>query len=137
MDDPGRMARLAYTYIHLPIIAGIVITAVGDEIVLAHPRGDSELSGALAIAGGPAVFLTGYILFKRAIAGRSFAAHFIALGLIVVTGLAHPILSPVELSIASSAILGGVAVWGRLVHVEPAPEEPALNLAAEPATPGG
>ena len=36
---PGRLARDAYTYLHLPIVAGIIVTAVGDEIVIAHPGG--------------------------------------------------------------------------------------------------
>src|SRR5918997_1874970 len=35
--DPGRMARSAYTYFHLPIIAGIIAAAAADELVLAHP----------------------------------------------------------------------------------------------------
>ena len=35
--DAGRLARLAYTYLHLPIVAGIVVSAVGDELLLAHP----------------------------------------------------------------------------------------------------
>ena len=30
--DPGRLARLGYTYLHLPIVAGIIVCAVGDEI---------------------------------------------------------------------------------------------------------
>ena len=36
-DDRGRLARDAYTYLHLPIVAGIIVAAVGDEIVIAHP----------------------------------------------------------------------------------------------------
>src|SRR5687768_452330 len=31
--DPGRMARLAYTYLHIPIVAGIILAAAGDEMV--------------------------------------------------------------------------------------------------------
>ena len=37
-DNPGRLARLAYTYMHLPIIGGIVLSAVADELLLAHPQ---------------------------------------------------------------------------------------------------
>jgi len=33
-SEPGRLARLAYTYLHMPIIAGIIISAVADELVL-------------------------------------------------------------------------------------------------------
>jgi low temperature requirement protein LtrA len=36
-SDPGRVARLSYTYLHIPLVAGIIVTAVGDELVLAHP----------------------------------------------------------------------------------------------------
>jgi low temperature requirement protein LtrA len=33
-DDPGRLARDAYTYLHLPIVAGIIATAVGAALLL-------------------------------------------------------------------------------------------------------
>ena len=36
-DDPGRMARSGYTYIHILIVAGIIVAAVGDELALHHP----------------------------------------------------------------------------------------------------
>ena len=42
-DDTGRLARDAYTYLHIPMIAGIIVTAVGDELVIAHPS--ERLSG--------------------------------------------------------------------------------------------
>ena len=38
-SEPGRLARLAYTYLHMPIVAGIIVTAVADELVLKHPGG--------------------------------------------------------------------------------------------------
>ena len=38
-DDPGRVARIAFTYAHIPIIAGIVVSAVAAELVIAHPEG--------------------------------------------------------------------------------------------------
>lgn len=33
----GRLARSAYTYLHMPIVAGIILSAVADELVLKHP----------------------------------------------------------------------------------------------------
>ena len=36
-DERGQIGRDIYTYLHLPIIAGIVLVAVGDELVIAHP----------------------------------------------------------------------------------------------------
>ena len=42
-SEPGRLARLAYTYLHMPIVAGIILSAVADELVLTHPAEHSDL----------------------------------------------------------------------------------------------
>ena len=52
-SEPGRLARLAYTYLHMPIVAGIIVAAVADELVLKHPRGHSDLKTVLSAIGGP------------------------------------------------------------------------------------
>lgn len=49
--DPGRHARVAYTYLHLPIVAGIIVSAVADELLLAHPGHASNAAIAAMIAG--------------------------------------------------------------------------------------
>jgi low temperature requirement protein LtrA len=36
--ERGQIGRVIYTYLHVPIIVGIVPVAVGDELVIAHPR---------------------------------------------------------------------------------------------------
>ena len=59
-SDPGRLARLSYTYIHLFIIAGIIISAVADEFVLAHPLGHTEEKTAIAVLGSTAFILGGH-----------------------------------------------------------------------------
>jgi low temperature requirement protein LtrA len=58
-EERGRIGRDIYTYLHLPIIAGIVLVAVGDELVIAHPTDDLHQAGALVALGGPALFLGG------------------------------------------------------------------------------
>ena len=52
-SEPGRLARLAYTYLHMPIVAGIIVAAVADELVLKHPGGHSDLKTVLSAIGGP------------------------------------------------------------------------------------
>src|SRR5918992_3689597 len=37
-EDPGRLARDAYPYLHLPIVAGIIATAVGNDLLIAGPH---------------------------------------------------------------------------------------------------
>ncbi len=53
--EPGRVARNAYTYLHMPIVAAIVAGAVSDELLLAHPEGHAgQAAGGLPVrrAGG-------------------------------------------------------------------------------------
>jgi low temperature requirement protein LtrA len=58
-EERGRIGRDIYTYLHLPIIAGIVLVPVGDELVIAHPTDDLHDAGALVALGGPTLFLAG------------------------------------------------------------------------------
>ena len=58
-EERGQIGRDIYTYLHLPIVAGIVLVAVGDELVIAHPTDELHASGALVALGGTALFLAG------------------------------------------------------------------------------
>lgn len=109
--DPGRLARSGYTYIHILIVAGIIVAAVGDELVLHHPGGHTELKTAIVLIGGPAIYLLGNALFKRLSAPHYPLSHLMGLA---VLGLLIPIASiasPLILSSATTAVLIVVAVW--------------------------
>jgi low temperature requirement protein LtrA len=110
-SEPGRLARLAYTYLHMPIVAGIIVTAVADELVLKHPGGHSDLKTVISAIGGPLLFLSGTILFKLSFRGFLQLSHgggIVALG--VLAWFAGE-LSPLMLSILTTAIMIGVAAW--------------------------
>jgi low temperature requirement protein LtrA len=113
-SDPGRLARLAYTYIHLLPVAGIIATAVADELVLAHPGGHTSLEAAAALIGGAALYVLGNLLFKWTVYGRPPLSHMVGLGLLALLIPATPALSPLLLSAATSAVLVLVAVWETL-----------------------
>ena len=36
--DPGRFALSAYTWAHIPMVAGIIVSRVADDLVIEHPR---------------------------------------------------------------------------------------------------
>ena len=36
--DPGRLGRSAFTYYHVPMVAGIIVTAAGDELMISDPE---------------------------------------------------------------------------------------------------
>ena len=121
-SEPGRLARLAYTYLHLPIVAGIIVSAVADELVLKHPSGHSDLKTVLSGIGGPLLFLVGTILFKHTIRGflqLSHGAGIIALGILAWFAAG---LSPLMLSLGTTAIMIMVAVWESISLKSDAPE---------------
>lgn len=112
--DTGALARSAYTYLHLPIVAGIVVGAVGDELVVAHPYGHTDMKIAATIIGGAALFIFGNILFKHATAGRWPLSHLVGLALLALSVLAVPYIWPVALAAIVTSILILVAVWETL-----------------------
>jgi low temperature requirement protein LtrA len=115
--DPGRMARNVYTYFHIPIVAGIVVCAVADEITIAHPAGHLSPGAAAALLGGPALYLAGNIYFKRASARYYPLSHLAGLGLLAMVAMISPTLerlTPLALGAATSVILVVVAVWETL-----------------------
>jgi low temperature requirement protein LtrA len=57
--DPGRLGRVAYTYFHLPMVAGIIVTAVGDDLTITDPGGDADAAATATVLGDPALFLAG------------------------------------------------------------------------------
>lgn len=123
--DPGRLARVAYTYIHLFIVAGIIVTAVGDEFTLAHPDGHGDLKTAFAIVGGPALYLIGTLLFRRAITGYLPKIQVLALIAMIVIFAGASFVSPLILSLATTAVLLIVAFAEKGVAQEIKESHPA------------
>src|SRR4030095_16140192 len=109
--DPGALARAAYTYAHIPIIAGIILTAVGDELVLVHPVGHMETSVAMILVGGPAIFLLGSGLFAWVTGGYAPVSRAIGLALIGIGAAMFWEGPPVALSAATSLALCFVGAW--------------------------
>jgi low temperature requirement protein LtrA len=127
--DPGAIARAAYTYAHIPIIAGIILSAVGDELVLAHPVGHTEPSVAVVLAGGPAIFLLGSGLFRSMVCGGVPVSHFAGLVLIALGTALFWSGPPIALGAATSIALCFVGAWEairrRREHHGPSPAHAA------------
>jgi len=62
-DSRTVLARDAYTYLHVVFVAGIILSAVGDELVIAHPTEILPPYEVAAVAAGPAVYLLAHTLF--------------------------------------------------------------------------
>jgi low temperature requirement protein LtrA len=113
--NAGLMARNAYTYLHIPIVAGVVLTAVGDEMLIMHPLGHSDNAMVITMVGGPALFLLGNQAFKWSTAGVRFPplSHFIGLALLIIVAAAAFYLhwQPLTVGLAATGALVFTAIW--------------------------
>jgi low temperature requirement protein LtrA len=108
--DPGRLGS-AYSYYHLLMVAGIIVTAVGDKLTITHPGGHADAATIATVLGGPALFLAGHALFKRAVFGVLSTQRLVAvlaLAALVPVGLVAP---PMLLASAATLVVAAVAAW--------------------------
>ncbi|TMQ90778.1 low temperature requirement protein A [Actinomadura soli] len=112
--DPGRLGRSAYTFVHIIMIAGVVVSAVADEQVLAHPGGHVSTAFAVVALGGPALFVAGHALFKRVVFGgftRARVTALLALAVLAVPAFTVDALTPLGLHICAAAVVVALALW--------------------------
>jgi low temperature requirement protein LtrA len=66
--EPGRiqneMARDSYSYLHLPMVAGIVLVALGMKKTIGHFDEHLDTVAAFALLGGLAAYLLGHVAFR-------------------------------------------------------------------------
>jgi len=58
------VARDVYTYLHVVLVAGIVVSAVGDELVIAHPGHELATAELVALIAGPVLYLVAQGLMR-------------------------------------------------------------------------
>jgi low temperature requirement protein LtrA len=65
---PGReqneVARDSFSYLHFPMVAGIVLVALGLKKTLEHPEDALKLVPAVALLGGTALYLLAHVAFR-------------------------------------------------------------------------
>ena len=86
-SDPGRIGSY-FHYVHAILVAGIVATAVGNDLVLAHPGDAPSVAALMVLAGGPAIYLLGSAIYKKVVYDTIPLTHIAgALALAVLTPL--------------------------------------------------
>jgi low temperature requirement protein LtrA len=95
-DDPVLAAADGYSYLHLPIVAGIIVFAVGVKLMI-HDVGEPLADAArLALCGGLALYLLGHVAFRaRMVRSVGYAKLVAAAALLAVF-----------------AVAGGLPAWG-------------------------
>lgn len=62
--ERSRLARDSYTYLHLPLVAGVVFFALGVHEAVAAPGEPLPLLPVVALAGGVAMFYVGDVAYR-------------------------------------------------------------------------
>jgi low temperature requirement protein LtrA len=134
--EPGRerneIARDSFSYLHFPMVAGIVLLALGLKKTLEHVDDPLELVPAVATLGGTALYLLAHVAFRwrnvhRFSTGRLLCA--LVLVALIPVAVELPALATIGMMVAALAVLIGyeavafAELRDRLRH----------QLAAEPA----
>jgi low temperature requirement protein LtrA len=102
--ERNEIARDSYSYLHLPMVAGIALLAVGLKKTLGHVGDPLHLVPAAALLGGAALYVLGHVAFRlrnvRTLNRQRLLVAVVLLAL-VPAGAALP-------SLATLAILAGL-----------------------------
>jgi low temperature requirement protein LtrA len=117
-SDPGRIGAY-FHYVHAILVAGIVATAVSNDLVLAHPDAAPSFAAILVLAGGPAIYLLGSAIYKKVVYDAIPHTHIAgALALALLT----PLTWKSNLLLAgwvTTAVMLAVCVWEARIHRHP------------------
>jgi len=132
--ERNTLARDSYSYLHFPMVAGIVLGALGLEETLAHV--DLALDGehAFALLGGTAIYLLAHVALRLRNAHTLNAQRFaLALALFA--------LIPVAMAVPALASVAGVNVllWAMITYETAHYDERRYRLrhGLEPEAPSG
>jgi low temperature requirement protein LtrA len=104
----NALARDSYSYLHLFLVAGIVMTAFGLKETIAHTGEDLEWVSAFALLGGVATYLGGLVAFRwrhRKTLNRNKPVAGIVMLALVPLATAIPALATLAIAAALLALL--------------------------------
>jgi low temperature requirement protein LtrA len=127
--DRTTLARDAYTYLHVVMVAGVIVTAVGQELVIVHPSGRLTGAESAAVVAGPAIYLVAHALFRLRIAGSLSVRRLAGAAACVAVGFLGPLVPALALLAlvvaATVAVIAAeeLAAAARRARGEPSPLE--------------
>ena len=108
-DDPGRIGA-AYHYVHAILVAGIIVTAVGNDLVLAHPHGRPLPAQTAVLLAGPAIYLLGSAIYKRVVYGHAPRSHVAGVVALAFLGALAPRLDLLMMGWATTAVVVAIGL---------------------------
>ncbi len=106
--DRTTLARDGYTYLHVVLVAGVIVSAVGDEIVILHPTERLPAAELVAVVAGPAIYLVGHALFRLRMAGSISGKRLAGAIACVVVGIVGAFIPALVVAAMIVAVLAAV-----------------------------
>jgi low temperature requirement protein LtrA len=116
--ERNRIARDSFSYLHLPMVAGIVLVALGIKGTLAHTGAELHDTAAVALLGGAALYLLAHVAFRWRNVHRFSWQRLIAAalcGVLVPAALAVPALAALGML---AAVLAAVVAYENVRFAE-------------------
>jgi low temperature requirement protein LtrA len=111
--EPGRvqneLARDSYSYIHLLMVAGIVLIAFGMKVTIGHHAEDLHDVPAFALLGGLAIYLIGLVAFRYRHV-HTLNRHRLGLAIVLLFLVPVATQAPALISLAVAVVL----VWAMI-----------------------
>jgi low temperature requirement protein LtrA len=112
--EPGRvqneMARDSYSYLHLLMVAGIVLVALGLKTTIGHVDEHLHAVPAFALLGGIAAYLLGHVAFRyRHVHTINRQRLLLAIVLLILVPVATEVPALVALAVANALLWAMIA----------------------------
>src|SRR5215210_2713917 len=106
-EERSRLARDSYSYLHLPMVAGIIFVALGVKQTLSHVGDPLGTIPATALCGGVALYLLGHNAFRlRGIGSVSVPRLVVTMLCLALIPLAVTVPSLVTLTVIAVLLCG-------------------------------
>jgi len=118
-----RLARDAYIFIHVVLVAGVILSAIGDGLVIEDPTDLLSEAGVAVVCAGPALYLLGGAFFRYRMSGAITWVRLAGAVACVLVGFAGSIVTALGLSLLLVGVLVAViAVETSIGWWAPGPE---------------
>jgi low temperature requirement protein LtrA len=129
----NERARDAYSYLHFPMVAGIVLLALGLKKTIAEVGESLDVVIASALLGGTAVYLLAHVAFRlRNVHTVNY--HRLACAVLLVVFVPVAVEVPALVTLAVLALVLAVLIRLEAVHFPGSRDRVRRQLAGEPAT---
>jgi low temperature requirement protein LtrA len=96
------------------MVAGIIVSAAADQIVLSAPSAAATTASAWMILGGPALFLAGHAAFKLVVWRYVSWPRLAGIAALAVAALAARAIPELALAACAAAVVAAVTASDRL-----------------------